>query len=272
MHPGSMVSFFCCSGILLLEVALVKIGARSSIILKIIILVIGFSMNHEKNSGVYITFEGIDGSGKSSAARFLYERISRVRPALLTKEPGATELGKNLRTLLQLRTFNVTAEAEFLLFASDRAQHWQEHIKPALEKGMVVISDRSADSSLAYQGYGRGIDKAMIQQVNSWVMEGRTPDLTIYLKIDYETAMGRLKDRHETTVFEREHKAFFDRISEGFDTIFAQRNNVITIDARCSQEEVQAMILQEALGLQAPAGGCCGDSPIAESSKRSQCC
>lgn len=208
-------------------------------------------MIHEKTAGVLITFEGIDGSGKSSAARFLYERIRQVRPAVLTKEPGGTELGKHLRTLLQLRTFAVCSEAEFLLFAADRAQHWREKVLPALQEGSVVISDRMADSSLAYQGYGRGIDHAMIETVNRWAMCGMKPDLTIYLKIDYASAMSRLTNRDETTVFEREKEAFFNRIICGFDEMFAQRDNVITVDARLPEQEVHQMILQQALGLQA---------------------
>jgi dTMP kinase len=217
-------------------------------------------MNNQKMAGVLISLEGIDGSGKSSAARFLYERVRELRPAMLTKEPGGTELGKHLRTLLQTRTYPVTPEAEFLLFASDRAQHWRECIAPALAEGNVVISDRSADSSLAYQGYGRGIDKEMIKQVNRWAMDGYAADLTIYLKIDYETAVNRFNKRDETTVFEQEKAAFFERVAAGFDAIFAERDNVITIDATRPEEEVHAMILQQALALQgdhAHEGDCC---------------
>lgn len=217
-------------------------------------LMIGFIMIHEKMAGVLITFEGIDGSGKSSAARFLYERIQQLRPAMLTKEPGGTELGKHLRTLLQLRTYNVSPEAEFLLFAADRAQHWREAVMPALQEGIVVISDRMADSSLAYQGYGRGIDHGMIENINRWAMCGMKPDLTIYLKIDYATAMSRLANRDETTVFEREKEIFFKRVSDGFDTMFATRDNVITVDASLPEHEVHEMIMQQALGLQEAKG------------------
>jgi dTMP kinase len=228
------------------------------------VLMIGFIMIHEKTPGVLITFEGIDGSGKSSAARFLYERIQELRPALLTKEPGGTELGKHLRTLLQLRTYPVSPEAEFLLFAADRAQHWRECVMPALQEGIVVISDRMADSSLAYQGYGRGVDHAMIESVNRWAMCGMKPDLTIYLKIDYATAMSRLADREETTVF---------------DTMFATRDNVITVDARLPEHEVHEMIMQQALGLQGDTGSayqsndsCCKPQQSATAIAPDGCC
>ncbi len=232
---------------------------RSSIILKFICLTLGFTMINEKKAGAVIGFEGIDGSGKSSAAKFLYDCIRAIRPAILTKEPGGTELGKHLREVLNQRTYPVFPEAEFLLFAADRAQHWREIVIPALQEGKVVISDRTAASSLAYQGYGRGVDMAMIEHINTWATCGMKPDLTIYLKIDYATAMSRFTKREKSTVFEQEREAFFSRLIEGFDTIFANRDDVIIVDASLPESEVQKMILDEAMGLQRSAtGDCCG--------------
>ena len=112
--------------------------------------------------GTLITFEGIDGSGKSSAARALYDHLKDELPVVLTREPGGTELGRVLRTLLQNRTFDLDAKAEYLLFAADRAQHMKEIVLPALAQNKIVISDRMADSSYAYQGSGRGVDPDMI--------------------------------------------------------------------------------------------------------------
>ncbi len=187
------------------------------------------------NTGILITFEGIDGSGKSSAAQSLYTALKDEFPVLLTREPGGTELGNQLRGILQQRTYDLDPKAEYLLFAADRAQHMQQVVLPALKKGMIVLSDRMADSSLAYQGYGRGVDPFMITKINEWTMQQRLPDLTIYLEIDYEQATKRLAARQEqVTVFEQEHAEFFERIQQGFEVAFRERN-VIRIDG--SQDE-----------------------------------
>ena len=185
-------------------------------------------------TGILITFEGIDGSGKSSVARSLCDALKKEFAVVLTREPGATELGKQLRTILQKRTFDLDAKAEYLLFAADRVQHMQEIVLPALRDNKVVISDRMADSSFAYQGYGRGVDPGMITQINRWAMQEREPDLTIYLELDYEQACERLAKRNErATVFERERADFFERVQQGFEVAFKGRT-IIRIDA--SQE------------------------------------
>lgn len=191
--------------------------------------------NHKK--GMLITIEGIDGSGKSSVAQAVAQLLGAQ--VILTKEPGATELGKQLRALLQERTFAVSAQAEFLLFAADRAQHMKEIVIPALEVGKIVLSDRMADSSLAYQGYGRGVEHEWITSINTWAMDGYEPDLTLYLKIDYPTAARRLAHRSETaTVFEKEEALFFERVIKGFETMYTGRANVRTIDASAPIEQV----------------------------------
>ncbi len=200
--------------------------------------------NHKK--GMLITIEGIDGSGKSSVAQAVARLLSAHTQVLLTKEPGATELGKQLRTLLQERTFTVSAQAEFLLFAADRAQHMKELVIPALEAGKIVLSDRMADSSLAYQGYGRGVEHEWITSINTWAMDGYVPDLTLYLKIDYPTAAHRLARRCETaTVFEKEEELFFERVIKGFETMYAEAANVRTIDASAPIEKVCLAAYQE---------------------------
>ncbi len=202
-------------------------------------------MTTSGKKGTLITIEGIDGSGKSSAARALKDNLSLHYDVLLTKEPGATELGTHLRTLLQQRTFDVCARAEFLLFAADRAQHMQEVVLPALQAGKIVVSDRMADSSRAYQGFGRGLDDEWIRRISEWAMQGITPDLTLYLKTDYATAITRLKKRNEqATVFEKERAAFFERVIEGFETIFKERSSVITINAAEPEEKVHLAIIE----------------------------
>ncbi len=184
--------------------------------------------------GRLITIEGIDGSGKSSVAQGLVKCLEeRGRTVLLTKEPGGTELGSTLRTILHTQKDRVGDVAEFLLFAADRAQHFEQIIIPALTQGTVVISDRMADSSLAYQGYGRGIDRDMIKRVNAWAMQQIEPDIVLYLRVDPAQACKRVRARHQAlTSFEREGVDFWQRVSSGYEEIFAARQNVITLDAR----------------------------------------
>lgn len=205
-------------------------------------------MTASLTKGILITIEGIDGCGKSSAARVLANALTgfnRPTEVLLTKEPGATELGKHLRTLLHQRTFDISPRAEFLLFAADRAQHIQQVVLPALNAGKIVISDRMADSSRAYQGFGRELGDEWIKLINGWAMQGITPDLTLYLKTDYATASARLQKRNEqATAIEQEEAAFFDRIIVGFETIFKERSSVITINAAEPEEKVHRAMIE----------------------------
>lgn len=203
-------------------------------------------MHTYSQQGILITFEGIDGSGKTSAAHALYHDLKESYQVLLTREPGATPLGKVLRTLLQERTFAVDPKAEYLLFAADRAQHMHEVVIPSLEQGKIVISDRMADSSYAYQGYGRGVDPTMIHLINTWAMQGREPDLTIYVTISYEEARKRLGKRMEQeTVFEQEQEAFFEKVREGFEAAFALRSPqgiVVRVDGHQEQATLHTEI------------------------------
>lgn len=183
--------------------------------------------------GLLITLEGIDGSGKSTLAQALSNALQEKNiPVILTREPGGSELGNRLRTMLQDRTVSLCPKAEYLLFAADRAQHMHDVVIPNIEKGFVVISDRMDDSSVVYQGYGRGLDIDMIKSVNNWAMDGITPDLTLYLKISPEDAHTRLKKRSDKlTALEKDIHAFREKLVHGFDTLFASRNNVVTLDA-----------------------------------------
>src|SRR3990172_425114 len=163
-------------------------------------------MNQIQKRGLLITLEGIDGSGKSTLVKAIVTALTALgKPVVLTKEPGGTALGKELRAILQTQKNPVCNKAEFLLFAADRAQHFKQLIVPALEQGQIVISDRMADSSLAYQGYGRGIDRNMITTINSWAMQGIVPDLTIFLRLTPAKALERAQGRREApTAFEQE--------------------------------------------------------------------
>jgi len=193
--------------------------------------------------GFLLTLEGIDGSGKSTLAHKLYDWfLSQQKPVIKTFEPGDSPLGTILRSIMHEQKNNVCDKTEFLLMAADRAQHFHETVIPALEARKIVISDRMADSSLAYQGYGRGLDRALIQMVNAWAMDTIVPDCTIYLKFDPARVLSRVKNRHgNLTSFEQETIAFWQRVSNGYDEIFEARKNVISIDAALAPDEVFAV-------------------------------
>jgi dTMP kinase len=191
-------------------------------------------------TGTLITVEGIDGAGKSSVVAQLGNLLGAAGKTIVTtKEPGGSKLGMVLRQMVQYQEIPLAPRAEYLLFAADRAQHFHEVVIPALQNGALVISDRMNDSSLAYQGFGRGHDLTMIKIINQWTMHGVEPDLTIYLKIPVSIAYARMQERGaQKTVFESEKREFLERVARGFDQIFATRSNVITIDATQTQEKV----------------------------------
>jgi len=196
-------------------------------------------MNRLKR-GFLIAIEGIDGSGKSTLAANLFALANqRNLPVILTKEPGSTPLGKQLRQIVQTKEVAKIPVAEFLLFAADRAQHVHEVIKPALKDNKLIITDRMADSSLIYQGYGRGLSLDMINSINQWVLDGVKPELTIYVRIDIDTAWQRILARNEAlTAFEQEKREFTQRLINGFDTLYKNRTDVIIIDGKKTPEQI----------------------------------
>jgi len=181
--------------------------------------------------GMLITIEGIDGSGKSTLAKNLSCCLTTKQlPTILTKEPGGTPLGEQLRAIVQKQKVALQPKAEYLLFAADRAQHFTDIIVPHLKKNVLIISDRMADSSLAYQGYGRGLTIEMIQIINAWIMLNIQPDLVMYVKIPIITALKRIKKRQTLTAFEQEQLSFIQQVSDGFDALYKDKTNVIIID------------------------------------------
>lgn len=190
------------------------------------------------NKGALIAIEGIDGAGKSTLAQAVFAAlIQRGFDVILTKEPGGTELGKEIRTIVQAQTTPISAKAQYLLFAADRAQHFDELIIPALEQNKLIISDRLADSSLAYQGYGQGLDLNIIKKNNEWAMNGKKPNLTIFVNIPVETALERCNKRGALSAYEK--KEFLHKVKKGFETLYYQnRNDVIEGDGTDSPEEL----------------------------------
>ena len=166
----------------------------------------------------YIAFEGIEGCGKSTQA----SRLAADIGAVLTRETGGTQIGERIRDVLHdPANTHLSSVAEALLIAGDRAQHYAEVLEPNLSAGRHVVSDRSVYSSIAYQGFGRGLDLEQVRAVNRWAIQDRWPDLVVLLDMDHATAMSRIGDR-SLDRFEREEAKFFQRIVEGFRTMASE--------------------------------------------------
>ena len=190
----------------------------------------------------YIAFEGLEGCGKSTHVT----RLAAALGAVATREPGGTTIGASLRaTMIDAANTMLSPRAEALLMAADRAQHLDELVTPALQRGQHVISDRSAYSSLAYQGYGRQLDLAMLKQFNSWAISNRWPDLVVYIDVPLDTLFERLKKR-ELDRFEREDRSFFERIAHGFNEMAkAEPDRWLIVDSTPPKDELAATILHE---------------------------
>ncbi len=195
---------------------------------------------------LFITFEGGEGCGKSVQARVLYRRLSQlVIPVVLTHEPGGTSLGKKLgRWLKWTEDMGVSPLAELLLFNTSRTQLVDEVIRPSLEKGKVVICDRYADSTTAYQSYGRGLDLEMVKAINNAATQGIKPNLTVLLDISVEKGLAR-KTKKRQDRFERENIAFHQRVREGYLKLTASEpERWLVIDASQSRKKIAEVIWQ----------------------------
>jgi dTMP kinase len=200
-----------------------------------------------RGRGRLITFEGIDGAGKSTQAEWTAEWLRSQGLAVLSlREPGGTPIGESIRQILLARANTVMCvETELLLFAAARAELVREVIRPALDAGQWVICDRFYDSTTAYQGFGRGIDREMISQLQAIATGGLRPDRTFLLDVSIATALQRLADRPgKADRLDGEDAAFMRRTREGYQTILeAEPDRVIRIDAGISPAEVHSQII-----------------------------
>ncbi len=167
--------------------------------------------------GFFIAFEGPEGAGKTTQIRRLGERLAaRGEKPLITREPGGTPAADAIRQVVLEPTFTIGPLAEFLLYSASRAQHVDEVVGPALEHGKIVVSDRFAGASVAYQGYGRGLELSFIQTINERVTGGVRPDLTLLLDLEPEAGLARVAGRGQKDRLERADLPFHRRVRQGF--------------------------------------------------------
>ncbi len=192
---------------------------------------------------MFITFEGIDGVGKSTQLNLLQQWLEgRGHEVVRTLEPGGTELGQEIRHLLLHRKGDVAPRSEALLYAADRAHHVATKIRPALEAGKVVLSDRYFDSSVAYQGAARELDVEEVRNISLWAVDNLLPDLTVLLDLDAEAAMIRRSSTGtEPDRLEREKVEFFVRARAQY-LALANEPRFLVVDATKSVDEIQEQI------------------------------
>lgn len=176
-------------------------------------------MKNTGSSASFVSFEGIDGCGKSTLLAQLSTWLEGLGARhIKTREPGGTRLGEALRDILLDSSFSAMHSwTEILLYAAGRAQHVKEVVRPALDQGLWVLSDRYVDATLAYQGYGRGLDLDRLRKIHEWSSEGLWPDVTVLLDCDVATAFERRQHREdEPDRLERQSEAFHERVRAGY--------------------------------------------------------
>jgi len=192
-------------------------------------------------AGLFITVEGIDGAGKTTHLQWLRDYFSRRgRNVVATREPGGTPLGEELRKLLLHSQYAMHPETEALLMFAARREHLERVILPALAAGQVVLCDRFTDATFAYQGWGRGMKLARLENLEQWVQGGRQPDLTLYFDVPVDLGQQRLGPGQQRDRFEREQADFFERVRAGYlDRAAHDPKRVRVIDAARSISDIQ---------------------------------
>lgn len=207
-----------------------------------------------KTNGKLIVFEGVEGCGKTtqSARSLIWLQNSFIhKEVFVTREPGGTDLGIRLRQLLleQKEVSQIQNTAELLLYAADRAQHVEEVLKPKLASGAIILCDRYTDSTIAYQGYGRGLNLALIHQLNDLATGGLLSDLTLWLDVNVEISLERKRGQGFADRIEQEAIAFHRRVQQGYNQLALNHpNRIVRVDASLSeaavQEQIQAILRQ----------------------------
>ena len=203
-------------------------------------------------AGLFISFEGIDGVGKSTQADLLETWLSEQGKIVVrTLEPGGTDVGVEIRKILLHHKGDLAPRAEAALFAADRAHHVASKIRPALERGEIVITDRYFDSSVAYQGAGRDLSRTEVRDLSLWAVGGLLPQLTVLLDLPAEEARARRnKSGTEPDRLEREKIEFFETVRSAYlDLAKAEPDRFLVVDASVSAEEMQSQIRARVAGL-----------------------
>lgn len=195
--------------------------------------------------GIFITFEGVDGCGKSTQMRFLDEYLrGRGYDTLVTREPGGCQISEQIRgVLLDVNNTGMCDRTEALLYAAARAQHTEQVIKPSLAADKIVLCDRFTDSSLAYQGIGRGLGAGNILAINNFATGGLVPDKTFFLDFPPDLAFKRMNEKKKHDRLELQKEDFYKRLYDGFlELAQAQPDRIIIIDARGEKSKTRERI------------------------------
>lgn len=198
--------------------------------------------------GLFITFEGCDGCGKTTAIKKTDERLNALNiDHIITREPGGSRIAEDIRKIiLDKRNSEEDSRTEALLYAASRRQHLVEKVIPALNEGKLVICDRYLDSSLAYQGHARGIGIDAVMSINAFAIENTMPDLTLFLDLSPEEGLRRINSRkRESDRLDQEKETFHKRVYEGYQIVNEMfKDRIVRIDASKSPDEVAEDILR----------------------------
>lgn len=196
--------------------------------------------------GLFVSIEGSDGSGKTTVVHHLTKELEKRNiDVVSSREPGGIRIAEKIRDLiLDPENTDMSAATEALLYAASRSQHIDQKIKPALQEGKVVICDRFVDSSLAYQGVGRGLGIDEVYSINLFAIKDAIPDLTIFLDINAETARKRVESRENLDRLELEEDAFHQKVKQGYNEICSKfKERIVVVDANRSLEVIIPEIL-----------------------------
>ena len=206
-----------------------------------------------KKKPLFVTFEGIEGSGKSYQSKKLYKSIKKRRiPVILTREPGGTRGAEKIRKIILEDYFYLHSKIRFnkytdtLLYLAARSEHIENKIKPAISKKKIIICDRFIDSTLAYQVYGKGVSKALVDSVHKYILGSIRPDLTFILKVNISKALERLKKRKKMNRYDKFSKYFYIKAQKAFIKI-AKKNKTryFVLDNSNDSEETEKIILNK---------------------------
>ncbi len=199
-----------------------------------------------RQKGVFISFEGNDGAGKSTQAKLLAARLKQCgHEVVLTREPGGTRVGEQIRDILLDRDNNdMDNLTESMLYAAARAQHVRQVIKPALDAGKTVISDRFVDSSIAYQGAGRGLGIELVKQINAPAVDNCLPDLTVFLRLNPDVGMQRFADSREADRLELAGEEFHQKVAEAFDEMIQQDKRFVTVSSQGVKSDTAKLVYE----------------------------